>query len=119
MSLPSSVWQSYGEGEKISYIKYKNKHNMYSARGDGQYVTWRVHSQNPTSRTVKGADFNDHIYSHHHHILPQPDLIPSRYFYRKAITDRAKSEISDSWCLQDGVQRGSSGDRGDSLGRLA
>jgi hypothetical protein len=72
-------------------------------------------SQNPTSRTVKGADSNDHICSHHHHVLPQPGLIPSWYCCRKAIADRAKSEIPDSWCLQDTVQRGSSGDRGDSF----
>lgn len=71
-------------------------------------------SQNLISRTIKCADFND-ICSHQHRILPQPDLIPSRYCYRKAIAGRAKSEISDSSCLQDAVQGGSSGDRGDSF----
>lgn len=86
---------------------------MYGARGDGP--AQRAHSQNPTSRTIKGADFNDHICSHHCRILPQSDLILSWYCYRKAIADRVKSEISDSSCLQDTVLRGSSGDRGNSF----
>lgn len=50
---------------------------MYVAWGDGPVCgKGRVHSQNPTSRTFKGTNFNDYIHSHHCPILPQPDLTP-------------------------------------------